>query len=144
MPAAQYLDKMASVSGERFPLAEAASRSEAREAPQVAEACTHAYHRKEVAGWERGFDMIALLRLLIPLLVVLTLIYIGLSVYSRRRRREKLIARWQSNRLTGDQDVFVRRGLAKYDRSFRRKLILGVYIVPLGLIAILVYYTNFT
>ncbi|WP_028092495.1 hypothetical protein [Pseudodonghicola xiamenensis] len=88
--------------------------------------------------------MIALLRLLIPLLVVLTLIYIGLSVYSRRRRREKLIARWQSNRLTGDQDVFVRRGLAKYDRSFRRKLILGVYIVPLGLIAILVYYTNFT
>jgi len=88
--------------------------------------------------------MIALLRLMVPLLLVLTLIYIGLSLYSRHRRREKLITRWNGNRLTGDRETFIRRGLAKYDHSLRRKLILGVYVIPLGLIAIIVYYTNFT
>ena len=45
--------------------------------------------------------------------------------------------------LTGDREAFVQRGLKKYDNSFRRKLILGVYVVPLGIIAFLVYYSNF-
>lgn len=88
--------------------------------------------------------MIAMLRLLVPLLVVLTVAYLGLSLYSRLRRRAKLVAHWNRKGLTGDRDAFIRRGLAKYDHSFRRKLILAVYIVPLGLIAIIIYYTNFT
>ena len=88
--------------------------------------------------------MLALFRLLFILLIVQTIIYAGLSFYSRRVRRAKLAARWDAKEvLTSDREAFIERGLKKYDRSFRRKLILGVYIVPLGAIAILVYVTNF-
>ncbi len=87
--------------------------------------------------------MFVALRFLIPLLIVLTIIYVAVSLYSRWVRRGKLIAHWEKKGMTGDRDAFVERGLKKYDNSFRRKLILGVYIVPLGLIAILIYVTNF-
>ena len=35
------------------------------------------------------------------------------------------------------------KGLAEYDGSLRRKLILGVYIVPICLVALMIYLTNF-
>ncbi|WP_170405867.1 hypothetical protein [Ruegeria arenilitoris] len=87
--------------------------------------------------------MIVAIRFLIPLLIILTVIYVGLSIYSRLVRRRKLIAHWEKKGLTGDRDAFVARGLKKYDNSFRRKLLLGVYVVPLGAIALLIYITNF-
>lgn len=87
--------------------------------------------------------MLPMLRLLFILMVVLTIVYVALSIYSRSVRRAKLAAHWERKGLTGDRDAFIRRGLEKYDRSFRRKLILGVYIVPLLLIAIIIYVTNF-
>ncbi len=87
--------------------------------------------------------MLVALRFLIPLLIVLTVLYVGVSIYSRRVRRSKLIAHWEKKGMTGDRDAFVQRGLKKYDGSFRRKLILGIYVVPLGLIAILIYVSNF-
>ena len=88
--------------------------------------------------------MLVMLRFLLPLLVVLTVIYIAVSIYSRSVRRRKLAERWDSKDvLTVDRDTFIRRGLERYDRSLRRKLILGVYIVPLTVIAILIYVTNF-
>ncbi|GAB5434974.1 hypothetical protein [Falsiruegeria mediterranea] len=87
--------------------------------------------------------MIVMLRLMIPLLIVLTVIYVIVSIYSRRVRRGKLEAHWDKKGMTGDREAFIQRGLKKYDSSFRRKLILGVYVVPLGIIAFLVYYSNF-
>ncbi|WP_170327830.1 hypothetical protein [Ruegeria arenilitoris] len=87
--------------------------------------------------------MIVAIRFLIPLLIILTVIYVGLSIYSRLVRRRKLIAHWEKKGLSGDRDAFVARGLKKYDNSFRRKLLLGVYVVPLGAIALLIYITNF-
>lgn len=87
--------------------------------------------------------MIVMLRLMIPLLIVLTVIYVIVSIYSRRVRRGKLEAHWDRKGMSGDREAFVQRGLKKYDGSFRRKLILGVYVVPLGIIAFLVYYSNF-
>jgi len=88
--------------------------------------------------------MLVMLRFFLPLLVVLTVIYAVLSVYSRAVRRRKLAERWDSKDvLTVDRETFIRRGLERYDRSFRRKLILGVYVVPLTVIAIIVYVTNF-
>jgi hypothetical protein len=37
----------------------------------------------------------------------------------------------------------VREGLAVYDRSLRRKLIFGVYLVPLAVIGTIVYVVNY-
>ncbi|WP_170565153.1 hypothetical protein [Ruegeria atlantica] len=87
--------------------------------------------------------MFVALRFLIPLFILLTILYVGVSIYSRRVRRGKLIAHWEKKGMTGDRDAFIQRGLKKYDGSFRRKLILGIYVVPLGLIAILIYVSNF-
>lgn len=88
--------------------------------------------------------MLAMLRLMFVLLIVLTVIYVVVSIYSRRVRRAKLAARWdQKDILTVDREIFIERGLKRYDNSIRRKLILGVYVVPLGAIAILVYVSNF-
>ncbi|MGR3614497.1 MAG: hypothetical protein ACU0BB_00460 [Paracoccaceae bacterium] len=87
--------------------------------------------------------MIALARLLIILFVIQTIAYAGLSLYSRAVRRGKLRAKWEEKGLTMEQEVFVERGLKRYDNSFRRKLILGVYIIPWVAIAALIYVVNF-
>ncbi|NRB16262.1 hypothetical protein [Parasedimentitalea psychrophila] len=87
--------------------------------------------------------MFPLIRLLFILLIVLTVVYVLVSLYSRAVRRSKLRQHWKQKGLSVDRDTFVRRGLKKYDGSIRRKLILLVYIIPLGAIALLVYVMNF-
>ncbi|MFC3612484.1 hypothetical protein ACFORG_01815 [Lutimaribacter marinistellae] len=87
--------------------------------------------------------MLVALRFLVPLLVVLTVVYLSLSWRSRGIRRDKLEAKWEEKGLAGDREAFVERGLRRYDKSIRKKLLLGVYIVPLGLIALLIYVTNY-
>ncbi|WP_291729309.1 hypothetical protein [Leisingera sp. F5] len=87
--------------------------------------------------------MFGFFRLVLILLVVLTVAYGAVSLYSREMRRMKLKRRWKQKGLTGDRRAFIQRGLKQYDRSFRRKLILLVYIIPLGALALLVYVINF-
>ena len=86
--------------------------------------------------------MFALLRFAVPLMIVLTIVYVGLSLYSRNVRRGKLEAHWDRKKLTGNRDAFIKLGLRKYDGSIRRKLIWGVYIVPVAVVMLLVYVTN--
>ncbi|WP_298840193.1 hypothetical protein [uncultured Roseobacter sp.] len=85
----------------------------------------------------------ALARLVVIGFVVLTVVYICLSFYSRARRREKLEAAWDDDGGPGARAEFVRRGLEDYDGSLRRKLILGVYVVPTLVVALIIYFTNF-
>lgn len=94
------------------------------------------------ARWEKS-EMFALLRLVVVLLVVQTIAYICVSLYSRSVRREKLEARWNEHEMKADKETFVQRGLKRYDNSLRRKLILGVYIVPWVFISVLIYVVNF-
>ncbi|MDA7427762.1 hypothetical protein PGB28_04770 [Primorskyibacter aestuariivivens] len=87
--------------------------------------------------------MFAFLRLAVIGLIVLTVVYVCLSFYSRAVRRGKLEAEWDETGRDGDRDAFIEEGLRDYDGSLRRKLILGVYIIPITLVAALVYFTNF-
>ncbi|NOD65492.1 MULTISPECIES: hypothetical protein [unclassified Ruegeria] len=87
--------------------------------------------------------MIGLLRLLLILLVIQTIAYVALSFYSRGIRRRKLEDWWDEKGKTGNKEAFVERGLHVYDNSFRRKLILGVYIVPWVAISALIYIVNY-
>jgi len=75
--------------------------------------------------------------------LVLIVIYICLSIYSRRARRDKLELEWDTEIQDGDREAFVRAGLIDYDSSLRRKLILGVFVVPILFIGTLIYVTNF-
>ena len=71
--------------------------------------------------------MIPMIRMLGFLLIILTVVYIVVSIWSRNVRRKKLEDRWDSKDvLTSDRDAFIQRGLEQYDKSFRRKLILLV------------------
>lgn len=87
--------------------------------------------------------MFALLRLSVIGFVVLTVIYVSLSFYSRAVRRGKLEAEWDEEGMTGDKEAWVEEGLRDYDGSLRRKLILGVYIVPVTFVLLLIYFVNF-
>ncbi|MEM7076396.1 MAG: hypothetical protein AAGA28_13730 [Pseudomonadota bacterium] len=87
--------------------------------------------------------MAALARLLIIGFVVLTVIFFCLSYYSRSVRRGKLETWWEEEGRPGDREAYIRKGLEQYEGSLRRKLIWGVYVIPLSAIALTVYLTNF-
>ncbi|TCP44377.1 hypothetical protein [Rhodovulum marinum] len=88
--------------------------------------------------------MIALLRFLLLGIVVLTVVYVCVSFYSRAVRREKLEREWDEDIREGDRDAFIREGLEEYDGSLRRKLILGVYVIPMIVVATIIYIVNYT
>jgi Ca2+/Na+ antiporter len=85
----------------------------------------------------------ALGKLLLVLLVVLTVVYVSLSLWSRAVRREQLERRWDEEGRSGDREAYVEAGLEEYDGSVRRKLLLGVYVVPLAVVAAIVYLVNY-
>lgn len=87
--------------------------------------------------------MLALARLLVIGFIVLTVVYVCLSLYSRAVRRGKLEAEWDETGMQGDREAFIREGMEDYDGSLRRKLILGVYVIPLCLVTLVIYLTNF-
>lgn len=87
--------------------------------------------------------MLALARLVVFGFLILSVIYVCLSLYSRSVRRGKLEAEWDEEIKEGDREAFVKEGLEEYDGSLRRKLILGVYVIPIVLISFIIYATNF-
>ncbi|QGY00003.1 hypothetical protein EI983_17690 [Roseovarius faecimaris] len=87
--------------------------------------------------------MLAMLRLMVIGFVVLTIIYVCLSLYSRSVRKRKLAEWWEEEGKPGDLDAYIDAGLEEYDGSLRRKLILGVYVIPFTVMCIIIYLTNF-
>ena len=86
--------------------------------------------------------MIALARLIVIGAVLLTAVYLSLWFYARAVRRDRLRAEWEDHRGGDDREAYVRRGLAGYERSLRRRLLVLVYLVPLGLMVTIVAITN--
>lgn len=76
-------------------------------------------------------------------LVLLTILYAVLSLWSRSVRRERLEDEWDRDRPTPDRDAFISDGIRDYDRSLRRRLILGVYVVPVVFALVMIYLTNY-
>jgi len=87
--------------------------------------------------------MIGMIRLVVFGLLFLTVVYVALSLYSRSVRREKLEREWDEEIREGDRDAFIRKGLEEYRHSLRRKLIWLVFIVPIVVVAALIYVVNF-
>ena len=79
-------------------------------------------------------------------LVVLSVIYFLVSVYSRSIRREWLEGEWaeepREDRSDAARAAFIEAGMAKYEAGFRKKLILLIYVIPTVLIGILGYVIN--
>ncbi|WP_298429698.1 hypothetical protein [uncultured Jannaschia sp.] len=87
--------------------------------------------------------MIGLLRLAVMLLIALTVIYWALVFYFRAGERDRLEEEWQRDQPPLPRDTFVENGLRSYQGSLRRKLLWGVYILPIGAICTLIYVVNY-
>lgn len=83
-------------------------------------------------------------RLFFMAFVVLSVIYLSLSLYSRAVRKGKLEQQWIEEGREGDRRAYIRAGLVDYDRSLRRRLILGVYLIPMAIIGTILYLVNYT
>lgn len=87
--------------------------------------------------------MIGLIRNIVIIFLILTVVYIILSQWSRWRERVRLREDYRAQselfRETDTQDDFVTRGMAEYNRSLRPKLFLGVYFIPGVLATLLVW-----
>lgn len=87
--------------------------------------------------------MFALFRLAFVLFLVLSVAYIAVSFWSRRKRRQKLEREWREEGLPGPMEDYVQQGLEDYDDSFRRHLILLIYILPVAIVAFIIYAVNY-
>ncbi|MEM6896279.1 MAG: hypothetical protein AAF576_02810 [Pseudomonadota bacterium] len=86
------------------------------------------------------------IRLFVLVMVISTILYVSISIYSRAVRRQKLERQWRADLRVGDRDAWLREELERYDQSLRRRLILLVYVLPLafvGFIGIMLYVQNF-
>lgn len=87
--------------------------------------------------------MLGFVRLMIFGFIFLTIVYICIVFYSRSVRKAKLGDEWDAEIKEGDREAFIQEGLADYESSLRRKLILGVYVVPICVVMLILYLTNF-
>ena len=102
--------------------------------------------------------MIAVIRLTVMGFLVLSVVFICVSLYSRSVRKQKLEEAWEAGDRDGDwrvqpqeeevgpytdRDSYMKAGLELYDRSLKKKLIWGVYVFPAALVGFLIYATNF-
>lgn len=90
--------------------------------------------------------MIAILRLFVVGLVVLTVIYLIARTYARSVRREALEKEWDANPPEGkgaaERDAFVEAGMQAYEHGLRHKLLWLVYILPMIAFGLIIYYVN--
>jgi hypothetical protein len=86
--------------------------------------------------------MIPFIRGLALALLVLTVVYVAVAIWSASLQREKLEKAWEDEGRPGDRDAYVAAGMAAYRSSFRRRALVLIYIVPLSVIAALVYLVN--
>lgn len=87
--------------------------------------------------------MMAFLRLVVFGFLILSVIYVIVSFWSRAVRRRKLENDWIETGRPGDKETYIETGMAQYGQSLRRKLILLIYVVPVVVIGTIIYVTNF-
>jgi hypothetical protein len=83
-----------------------------------------------------------MLQLILGGFVVLTIVYGVVRAYARSVEEERLETQFDGGGVPGLRENFIRDGMARYDHSLRKRLILGVYIVPVVLIVIIAVVVN--
>lgn len=85
-------------------------------------------------------------RLVVLGFVVLSVIYVLVSIYSRSVRREKLENQWDEEAQDGAspeaRDQFIADGMARYDAGLRKRLILLIYVIPPILVGVIIWAIN--
>jgi hypothetical protein len=87
--------------------------------------------------------MIGILRAAVLGFVLLSVVYVVVSIYSRSVRREKLEKKFDAGGIDGDRDAYIEVGMQAYNKSLRRRLIWLVYIIPAVSVSAIVYFVNY-
>ncbi len=92
--------------------------------------------------------MIIWIRNIVVIFVLLSIAYAVLSIKARMVQRAKLDAEYNAPDTSKDiavsKDEYIAKGMQKYGKSYRPKLIFGVYLVPLAIMALLIYLIQYT
>ncbi|SMX43845.1 hypothetical protein [Octadecabacter ascidiaceicola] len=85
-------------------------------------------------------------RLVVFGFLILSVIYLCITLYSRSIRREKLEDEWDENPPEGatpdKRAAFIKDGMTKYESGLRKKLILLVFIIPPLVVGTIIYFIN--
>lgn len=92
--------------------------------------------------------MFGIIRNIVIIFILLSIAYAILSFTARIKHRVQMEVEYKSQselrQITEDKDVFVARGMKRYGRSYKPKLILGVYIIPGVVMGFLIYLAQYT
>ncbi|MGL4320147.1 MAG: hypothetical protein ACRCS3_04725 [Paracoccaceae bacterium] len=86
--------------------------------------------------------MSGIFRLVIFGFLVLSVVYLLVSIYARSVHREALEKEFDAGGIDGSREAFIDQGMASYKDSLRRKLLLLVYIVPMAVVGLTIYFVN--
>jgi hypothetical protein len=86
--------------------------------------------------------IIPFLRLMVFGFIALSVMYLLIALYARSVEKERLEKEFDAGGIDGDREAYIAAGLAAYKGSLRRKLLWGVYIVPMTVITVLIYVLN--
>ncbi|MEO5615970.1 MAG: hypothetical protein ABIR04_13750 [Cypionkella sp.] len=87
--------------------------------------------------------MIGILRAAILGFVLLSVVYVLVSIYSRSVRREKLEKKFDAGGIEGDRDAYIEAGMQAYQKGLRHRLLWLVYIIPAVVVSATVYFVNY-
>jgi Ca2+/Na+ antiporter len=87
--------------------------------------------------------MIGILRLVVFGFIALSVIYLLVTIYARSVRREALEKEFDAGGIEGSRDAFIEAGMKEYHGSLRRKLLLLVYVVPMVVVGLTIYFVNY-
>jgi hypothetical protein len=82
-------------------------------------------------------------RLILGGFVILGVVYICVTLYSRSVRREKLEDSWDQEPVEGTtREAYITDGMAEYESGLRKKLILLVFVIPPLVVGTIIYFIN--
>jgi len=86
--------------------------------------------------------MIGIIRWAVLLFLLLTVIYAILTFVNRNKQKDRLKVDYGETDKSLPMDDFMDQGMEKYNRSLKAKLVLGVYLFPLVVFCILIYFAH--
>jgi Ca2+/Na+ antiporter len=87
--------------------------------------------------------MIGIIRLVVFGFIALSVVYLLVTLYARSVQREALEKEFDAGGIDGNREAFVAAGMKAYQGSLRRKLLLLVYVVPMVVVGLTIYFVNY-
>jgi hypothetical protein len=92
--------------------------------------------------------MVPIIRNIVIIFLLLSIAYVILSFTARVKHRVQLESEYKTQsdlrQMSEEKEVFVARGMKRYGRSYKPRLIMGVYIIPGLIMGFLIYLAQFT